>query len=39
MQVFRKHMKEMADELGGEIAVKLVDVYKNMPVKGAGYGY
>lgn len=39
MQVLRKHMKEMADELGGEIAVKLVDVYKNMPVKGAGYGY
>ena len=32
MQVIRKHMKEMADELGGEIAYKLEQVFSNMPV-------
>ena len=31
MQVIRKHMKEMADELGGEIAYKLEQVFSNMP--------
>ncbi|MCM1104895.1 MAG: phage tail tape measure protein [Clostridium sp.] len=31
MQVIRRHMKEMADELGGEIAVKLEEVFSNMP--------
>lgn len=35
MQVIRRHMKEMADELGGEIAGKLQEVFSNMPVKGA----
>lgn len=32
MQVIRKHMKEMADELGGEIAYKLDQVFSNMPL-------
>lgn len=32
MQVIRKHMKEMADELGGEIAYKLEQVFSNMPL-------
>lgn len=35
MQVIRKHMKEMADELGGEIAGKLEEVFSNMPLKEA----
>lgn len=35
MQVIRKHLKEMADELGGEIAGKLEDVFSNMPLKEA----
>lgn len=34
MNVIRKHIKEMADELGGEIANKLDAVFSNMPVKG-----
>lgn len=33
MQVIRRHMKEMADELGGEIAGKLEEVFSNMPLK------
>lgn len=33
MQVIRRHMKEMADELGGEIAVNLKEVFSNMPLK------
>ena len=33
MQVIRRHMKEMADELGGEIAGKLEEVFSNMPMK------
>lgn len=33
MQVIRKHLKEMADELGGEIAGKLEEVFSNMPLK------
>ena len=32
MQVIRRHMKEMADELGGEIAGKLEEVFSNMPL-------
>lgn len=35
MQVIRRHMKEMSDELGGEIAVKLEEVFSNMPLKEA----
>lgn len=35
MQVIRRHMKEMADELGGEIAGKLEEVFSNMPLKEA----
>ena len=35
MQVVRKHLKEMADELGGEIAQKLEKVFSNMPLKEA----
>lgn len=35
MTVIRKHMNEMADELGGEIAGKLKDVFSNMPLKEA----
>lgn len=35
MQVIRKHLKEMADELGGEIAANLKEVYSNMPLKEA----
>ena len=35
MQVIRRHMKEMADELGGEIAGMLEEVFSNMPLKEA----
>lgn len=35
MQVIKRHMKEMADELGGEIAEKLQEVFSNMPLKEA----
>ncbi len=35
MQVIRKHVKEMADELSGEIAGKLETVFSNMPLKEA----
>ncbi len=35
MQVIRRHMKEMADELGGRIAENLTEVYSNMPLKEA----
>lgn len=35
MQVIRKNLKEMADELGGEIAGKLEEVFSNMPLKEA----
>ena len=35
MSVIRRHMREMADELGGEIAVKLEEVFSNMPLKEA----
>lgn len=35
MQVIRRHMKEMADELGGEIATNLKEVFSNMPLKEA----
>lgn len=31
----RRHIKEMADELGGELAGKLAAVFSNMPVKEA----
>lgn len=35
MKVIRTHMKEMADELGGEIALRLEEVFSNMPLKEA----
>lgn len=35
LQVIRRHMKEMVDELGGEIAGKLEEVFSNMPLKEA----
>lgn len=35
MQVIRRHMREIADELGGEIAGKLEEVFSNMPMKEA----
>ena len=35
MNVIRRHIKEMADELGGEIAGKLEEVFSNMPLKEA----
>lgn len=34
LEVIRKHMKEMADELGGELAERLELVLSNMPRKG-----
>lgn len=33
LQIVRRNMKEMADELGGEIAGKLEAVFSNMPLK------
>lgn len=36
MAVIRRHMKEMADEIGGELATKLDEVFSNMPLKGVG---
>lgn len=35
MQVIIRHMGEIADELGGEIAGKLEEVFSNMPLKEA----
>lgn len=35
IQLIRKHMGELADELGGEIATRLEEVFSNMPRKGA----
>lgn len=35
MAVIRRHMREMADELGGEIAEKIEEVFSNMPLKEA----
>ncbi len=35
VQVIRRHLKEMADELGGEIAANLGEVFSNMPLKEA----
>lgn len=35
MQILRRHMREIADELGGEIAGKLEEVFSNMPLKEA----
>ena len=32
MQVIRRHFREIADELGGEIAGKLEEVFSNMPI-------
>ena len=35
IQVIKRHMREMADELGGEIASNLEEVFSNMPLKEA----
>lgn len=35
MQVFNRHVREMADKVGGEIAGKLEEVFSNMPLKEA----
>lgn len=35
VRVVRKHLKEIADELGGEIAARLEQVFSNMPLKEA----
>ncbi len=35
VNVIRRHIKDMADEIGGEIASRLTKVYENMPMKGA----
>lgn len=35
MQIIRQHLNEMADELGGEIAQNLSEVFSNMPLKEA----
>ena len=34
-EAIRRHVREMADELGGEIAVRLQDVSSNVPLEGA----
>ncbi len=35
LQIIRRHIHEMADELGGEMAEKLSEVFSNMPLKEA----
>lgn len=35
MKAIRRHMREMADELGGEIAGRLEEVFSNLPLKEA----
>lgn len=35
VRIFRAHMKELADEIGGELADRLEMVFSNMPVKEA----
>lgn len=35
IQVIKRHMREIADELGGEIASNLDEVFSNMPLKEA----
>jgi hypothetical protein len=32
LQVIKSHFKEMTDEIGGELAVKLELVFSNMPL-------
>ena len=34
VRIFRSHMKELADEIGGELADRLEMVFSNMPVRG-----
>lgn len=33
--ILRRHLVEMADEMGGEIAERLIESFENMPAKGA----
>lgn len=35
VRIIKSHMKELADELGGELAEKLGKIFSNMPLKGA----
>ena len=35
IRVVRTHMRELADEIGGELAERLEMVFSNMPVKEA----
>ena len=35
VSALRRHVREMADELGGEIARQIEDVFSNMPLEGA----
>ncbi len=34
LQSIRQHLRELADEVGGEIAERLSEVFGNMPLKG-----
>ena len=34
MAIIRSHLRELADEMGGEIAEQIEEIFKNMPVKG-----
>lgn len=34
LQNIRQHLRELADEVGGEIAERLSEVFGNMPLKG-----
>ena len=33
--IIRRHLGEMADEMGGEIAERLIETFENMPARGA----
>lgn len=34
LRIIKTHMKELADDLGGELAERLGEVFSNMPIKG-----
>lgn len=34
MAIIRSHLRELADEMGGEIAEQIEEIFKNIPVKG-----
>ncbi len=35
VSILQRHIKDMADEIGGEVAERLVRAFQNMPLKGA----